>query len=77
MTSLRQQTVDLVQRSIPEESLQQVHDYLITFIKVKDCRQERPRRTPGALANDDFFIASDFDSCFEDDPAACGMEDYV
>ncbi len=77
MTALRQQTVDLVQRSIPEESLQQVHDILVTFIKVEDNREVRPRRKPGALANDEFYIAPDFDSCFEDDPVACGMEDYV
>ena len=40
MTALRQKTVDLVQRSIPEESLQQVHDILVTFIKVEDRREE-------------------------------------
>ena len=77
MTALRQQNIDLVQRSIPEESMQQVHDILITFIKVEGGEGKRPRRTPGALANDDFSSAPDFDSCFEDNPAAYGMEDYV
>lgn len=40
MTALRQQTIDLVQRSIPEESLQQVRDILITFVKVEDRQKD-------------------------------------
>lgn len=40
MTALRQETVDLVQSVIPEESIQQVHDILITFIPKRVSREE-------------------------------------
>ncbi len=40
MTALRQQTVDLLQNSIPEESMQQVHDILVTFVPKKISRED-------------------------------------
>ena len=49
MTALRQQTVDLLQNSIPEESMQQVHDYLITLISIKDERPKKSHKAKGAL----------------------------
>ena len=49
MTALRQQTVNLVQSSIPEESMQQVYDILITFVKVEDGRSKKSHKAKGAL----------------------------
>ncbi len=40
MTALRQQTVDLLQNFIPEESMQQVHDILVTFVPKKISRED-------------------------------------
>ena len=77
MTALRQEVIDLAQKAIPEENLQQVRDILITFVKPDVKNEPRLNRKPGALANDDFYIAPDFDTCFGDDPAAFGLEDYM
>ena len=49
MTALRQQTIELVQRSIPEESMQQVHDILVTFVKVDDNHPKKSHKAKGAF----------------------------
>ena len=63
MTALRQEVIDLAQKAIPEENLQQVRDILITFVKPDVKNEPRLNRKSGALANDDFYIAPDFDTC--------------
>lgn len=81
MTATQKKIIDLAPQVVPfltEEQAEQVRTIFMTVKVEPDKNEEKPfRRTFGALANDDFYVAPDFDSCFDDDPALFGMEEYV
>lgn len=66
-------------KTYPEPKQQKVINYVMS-IKVEKPKEqpEKPfRRQLGTMADKITYVAPDFDSCFEDDPAAFGLEEYM
>lgn len=66
-------------KTYPEPEQQKVINYVMS-IKVEKPKEqpEKPfRRQLGTMADKITYVAPDFDSCFEDDPAAFGLEEYM
>lgn len=75
MTDARREVIDIVSYRISDENIPQVREAIAPFIR--EDSDTATVRTFGALANEEFYIAPDFDSCFEDDPVAFGLEEYM
>ncbi len=82
MITTKQQMWDAV-KNLPEYKKQMVLKFAITLSENDISEQtiqsmEKPiKRSFGSLANADFYISPDFDTCFEDEPEAFGLEEYM
>ena len=77
MTTEAIQRIMNVAIDLPDEAEDPVINFMVSFKKKEESTKKPFRRQLGALKNKDFYMASDFDSCIDDDPAAFGLEEYV
>ena len=68
-----------VAKTYPLQEQQKVINFVMSIKPEKTAKQpEKPfRRQLGTMADKITYVAPDFDSCFEDDPAAFGLEEYM
>ena len=77
MTTAAQQRIMNVVKDLPDEAEGPVINFMVSFKKPEEPTKKPFRRQLGTLKNKDFYMAPDFDSCIDDNPAAFGLEDYV
>ena len=80
MTAIKEQFMQMLPQSLPEvpdDEVQYMINILVKWSKPKVEPKKPFRRQLGALKNENFYIAPDFDTCIDDDPAAFGLEEYV
>ena len=61
-------------KELPDEAEEKIVHFVVTL---KQEPLKPIKRTFGTMADDITFIAPDFDSCFDDDPAIFGLEEYM
>ena len=68
-----------VAKTYPVSEQQKVINFVMSIKPDEPVKQsEKPfRRQLGTMADKITYVAPDFDSCFEDDPAAFGLEEYM
>ena len=68
-----------VARTFPAAERQKVINMIIMIDgQVKPRESEKPfRRKLGTLKDKMPYVAPDFDSCFDDDPTAFGLEEFM
>ena len=77
MTTAAQQRIMNVVKDLPDEAEGPVINFMVSFKKKEESTKKPFHRQLGALKNKDFYMAPDFGSCIDDDPAAFGLEEYV
>ena len=76
MTALKERFLQMLPERLPDLSDEEVQ-YMINIL-VKWEKMEKPvHRQLGVLRNKDFYMAPDFDSCIDDNPALFGLEEYM
>ena len=68
-----------VAKTYPMPEQQKVINFVMSIKPNNPVKQpEKPfRRQLGTMADKITYVAPDFDTCFEDDPAAFGLEEYM
>ena len=73
MTAVKEQFMQMLPgglTDVPDDEVQYMINILVKWKKPKG-EQEKPfRRQLGVLKNKDFYMAPDFDTCIDNDPAS-------
>ena len=82
MTAIKEQFMQILpqmQRDIRVMSDSDVQQIINIYfqLKPKDESEKPFERTFGKLKDKITYVAPDFDSCIDDDPAAFGLEEYM
>lgn len=83
MTAVKQDLLTMVPEmpslipNLTEENAAKVRNIFMT-VKVQKVESDTPfRRELGFMKDKIPYVAPDFDSCVDDDPAAFGLEEYM
>ena len=80
MTAVKEQFMQMLPQNlpgVPDDEVQYMINILVKWNKPKEEPGKPFRRKLGTMADKITYVATDFDSCFEDDPASFGLEKYM